>query len=107
MKKFKVLWSDYKKEMEYLIGHLIFEEGVWVFKYNMNIINEAIEKGFRPFPEFLDIREIYINPKLFKTFKNRLDSSLDLDFLDNLKQTDAATATDNVLVKNIGGNQHE
>ena len=105
METFEIYWSGYKNEKEYVVAYLFYEdcENMWAFRYNKDVFYEAIKKGFRPFPEFFDIEKTYTNPNLFRTFKNRLDKTIKLDSLDNLKQTDARTATDKVSVKHIGG----
>lgn len=75
MEKYNIVWNKYNEEKDYIIGYLCHNEG-WIFFYNQKIIEEAIKKGFRPFPEFPNIYDYYCNVNCFATFKNRLNKNI-------------------------------
>ena len=59
MEVFSVLWHSLENEKKYSVGVLVYNQN-WHFKYNQGLIKEAIEQGFRPFPDMPDIKKQYI-----------------------------------------------
>lgn len=97
MEVFNILWNKYNEEKQYLIGYLIYDQE-WLFKYNEKMIEDAINKGFRPFLEFPLINKIYTEKRLFKTFKNRLKITNQKLELKSLKEKQGKLITDNIII---------
>ena len=95
MEIFYVEWQKYNKEKTYKIGYLIFDDK-WYFRYNINNIYEAIENGFRPFPDMPDIKKIYKNQKLLPVFENRYNN------INNMENSSGVLLTDKILIKHEG-----
>lgn len=96
MKTYKVVWTDYKHEKEYLIGILVHDKE-YMFSYNKSQIKEAIENGFRPFIEFPNIEEVYFSRDLFKTFAIRLIDR-DITKLEKSLDNNAQLSTDRIKI---------
>ncbi len=95
MEVFSVLWQSLEKKY-YTVGLLVYNQQ-WYFKYNFRTIEEAIKKGFRPFPDLNDIKKEYVSDELFPTFKNRY-FEYDIDIM---KEQLGQLVTDKVLIKYI------
>lgn len=94
MKAFSVIWSPYNNTKKYPIGILVYSKK-WYFKYNNYVIFDAINQGFRPFPDLSDIKKEYISDELFPTFLNRYN---DINIMHHeLGQLE----TDKILIKYI------
>jgi len=96
MEIFEIRWNNYKRDKEYLIGTLIHDDQ-YFFRYNKDEIWEAINNGFRPFPEFKDVGAVYTSENLFATFATRIGDKKDFDNNDLVEK--ARLATDRVFVK--------
>ena len=97
MEVFSVLWHSLENEKKYSVGVLVYNQN-WHFKYNQGLIREAIEQGFRPFPDMPDIKKEYISDFLFPTFQNRY---LERDNIKVMKNQLGQLVTDKILIKHI------
>ncbi len=97
MEVFNILWNKYDEDKQYIIGYLIYDQK-WIFKYNQELINEAIKKGFRPFLELPLIDKVYTSNKLFKTFSNRLGINKKKPSIMILKEKKGKLITDNIII---------
>lgn len=100
MEIFHVRWSDYKQSQSYTIGVLIYDNH-WYFKYDKNNIMEAIQKGFRPFPDMTDIQKTYESSSLFPVFSVRYGSPEESQSLRLLKNNSGDVVTDHIFIKHI------
>ena len=100
MEIFEIRWNTYKRDKEYLIGVLV-RDNQYFFQYNQAEIGEAINCGFRPFPEFKDLKALYVSQDLFATFTTRIGDKKNFGDDDLLEK--ARLATDRVFVKRIEG----
>lgn len=94
MEVFYVIWHSYDEKTKQVVGFLIYDNK-WYFKYNSNCIKKAMDKGFRPFPDMLDINKMYESKDLFQVFKNRYyNFSIEL-----MKKDYGKLLTDKILIK--------
>ncbi|MBC8061302.1 MAG: DNA-binding protein, partial [Clostridiaceae bacterium] len=66
-----LVWKDYKTRLRYIVGELS-RNGKYEFKYRLNAIDNAMEKGFEPLIAFPNINEVYENYDIFPAFSSRL-----------------------------------
>ena len=67
MELFNINWSNYNREHSYTIGFLV-HNSKWYFRYNEKEISNALDKGFRPFPDMNDINKTYNH--IYELFEN-------------------------------------
>jgi len=99
MEKFEIHWNSYDKQYHFIIGFLTYEN-TWTFSYNQETIMDAIDHGFRPFPDMPDITKIYTSSILFSIFQNRFLNYGGLTF-HTMKNNTGDLVTDKVLIKYV------
>lgn len=70
--KLLVSWKSPISKSNYFVGVLEKEKGIYRFKYNKNIVEEAKKEGFTLFIGLNDLNKIYESSKLFSVFERRL-----------------------------------
>lgn len=66
-----LIWKDYKTRQRYIIGELS-KNGKYEFKYRLEDVDNAIQKGFESLIAFPNINEVYENYDIFPAFSSRL-----------------------------------
>ena len=67
-----LVWTDVDEEKKYKVAELYKENGKYYFKYILENVKQAQEKGFELLIAFPQINAIYENPQLFAVFSSRL-----------------------------------
>lgn len=89
-----VLWLDEQTARRWIIGRLSrTDDGQFSFSYDAQAV-DAAKVGFRPLPEFPDLRMRYASPYLFSTFSQRIPSPRRPDYPRLLQKWDVRDATD-------------
>lgn len=83
-KEMWLIWKHPESRRRYKIGILTYEENKYTFKYVDPELNSATEVGFRYFPGFEDINEIYESSELFANIATRLPNTGRADYLEIL-----------------------
>ena len=99
MEIFDVCWNNYDNDYSCVIGRL-FHENKWYFKYHDNI-NEAIKKGFRPFPDMPKLNKVYESEQLFNVFRMRYMVYDENQILNIMKNNLGNLATDRIVITHV------
>ena len=67
-----LVWTDVDEEKKYKVAELYKENGKYYFKYILENVKKAQEKGFELLIAFPQINATYENPELFAVFSSRL-----------------------------------
>lgn len=67
-----LVWKDTNTGNKYKVAELYKENGTYYFKYILDNVKEAQEKGFELLIAFPQINALYENPHLFAVFGARL-----------------------------------
>jgi hypothetical protein len=70
--KLYMLWTDIGTGDKYKIGELYKEDETYYFKYILEEVKRALEKGFQLLVAFPQLNALYDNPQLFAVFSARL-----------------------------------
>lgn len=104
MELFNINWSNYNREHSYTIGFLV-HNSKWYFRYNEKEISNALDKGFRPFPDMNDINKTYESDTLFPMILMRYKEKSSMQIIDIIKNDDGALVTDKILIKHMPNEQ--
>lgn len=66
-----LVWKD-KDNNKHKVGELYKEENKFYFKYLLDTVKTAMEKGFELLVAFPQLNALYDNPQLFPAFASRL-----------------------------------
>lgn len=105
METFRIYWSNYDTSKRNEIGLLVHHEAWWYFKYNEQEIMEAINHGFRPFPDMPDTKKIYESKELFQVFKSRYHVTDPIDTIHMMKNSCGDLITDKILIDHVENNK--
>ena len=83
-KELWLIWKEPKTRRRYKVGTLVFEDGIYTFKYVNPELEEARADGFDYFPGFEDINKIYTSKELFANINTRLFNPKREDYLELL-----------------------
>lgn len=100
MEIFDIYWSDYVEKGSYKIGTVSYDDH-WRFNYNIEEVFNAIDQGFRPFPDMPDISKTYESATVFPTFGLRYGPHPVDEMISIMKLSDASLVTDKVLIKKL------
>ena len=75
-----LIWKNPETRIRYKVGNLIYD-GQYTFKYINPELNDAKSKGFKCFPGFENISEIYQSDSMFPNIKTRLPNTNRSDYL--------------------------
>ena len=67
-----LVWTDVDEGKKYKVAELYKENGKYYFKYILENVKKAQEKGFELLIAFPQINATYENPELFAVFSSRL-----------------------------------
>ncbi|MGN7479175.1 HIRAN domain-containing protein [Solibacillus silvestris] len=71
-----LIWQNVETRQRYHVGRLLFQDGVYTFKYETNgyrrKLAEALEKGYRPHLAFPHTNKVYRSKTLFGPFARRV-----------------------------------
>jgi hypothetical protein len=70
------------------------DNGLYVFSYNISVVEEAKREGFIPFIGISDIESVYESKKLFSVFERRLPNTKRNDFQKFLSDNDLQSSND-------------
>ncbi|MFK4429597.1 HIRAN domain-containing protein [Bacillus sp. RC54] len=123
IEKLLLIWKDPETRRRFTIGELSFDEekNTYKFQYQQPGLEQALELGFKDYPNFPNIKQVYeLQGKLFPSIKSRLPQQKRPDFpeildrygldtsctdLELLEATRGRLATDNFeFVKPINAN---
>lgn len=79
-----LIWKQPETRRRYKIGCLIYEDGIYTFKYVDPELNDAVDAGFINFPGFENIRKTYKSSELFANIETRLPNVARADYLEIL-----------------------
>lgn len=97
-KELWVIWRDSFAHQRYKIAFLIKENDNYIFKYNKDELKEAQEVGFKYFPGFDDLTEIYKSPSLFPNIATRLPNKTRPDYLEILNYYNLEKESDDFTI---------
>lgn len=78
-----LIWKEPKSRRRYRVGILWYDKNYY-FKYTNPELDEALKAGFRFFPGFEDLEQIYQNEELFINVATRLPNINRPDYLELL-----------------------
>lgn len=84
-KELWLIWKDSITRRRYTIGTLIKKRDEYIFRYNIDVIEEIKKIGFDYFPGFEDIEKEYNSKELFTNILNRLPNPSRTDYEQILK----------------------
>ncbi len=86
-----LIWKQPETRTRYKIGILNYDNGIYTFKYVEPELNSATSVGFKCFPGFDNIHEIYKNKELFANIETRLPNTARPDYLEILNSYNLGT----------------
>jgi HipA-like protein len=66
-----LVWKDYNTRQRFIVGELS-KNGSYQFKYKIEDISKAVEKGFEPLIAFPNFEETYESKEVFPAFSSWL-----------------------------------
>ena len=97
-----VVWRDSVSSQRYIIGE-ISKNGQYEFKYRINQVDEARQKGFENLVAFPDLNKLYTNKELFPAFSSRLPDKRRRDIKEILSKYNLDQYDSFELLKRSGG----
>ncbi len=79
-----LIWKEPKTRRRYKVGTLNYDNSIYIFKYTNPELDEAKETGFKFFPGFENLDEVYKNEDLFINIATRLPNVNRPDYLELL-----------------------
>lgn len=79
-----LIWKQPESRRRYKVGVLNYDQSIYSFKYVNPELNDAIEAGFKYFPGFENINDLYESKELFANIETRLPNKNRDDYLEVL-----------------------
>lgn len=93
-----LIWKEPVHRRRYKIGILTYDEKKYTFKYVNPELDDAIKEGFRYFPGFVNIYEIYESDELFANILTRLPNKSRPDYLEILNSYNLKNDSDKLEI---------
>ncbi len=97
-----LVWKDHNTRQRYIVGELT-RNGKYEFKYRIEDVQKAINKGFEPLIAFPNLNEVYKSYDIFPAFSSRLPDKRRKDVKEILEKYKLETYDAFELLKKSGG----